>query len=171
MPESEQHARPPDGPFETFHPSGEVATRGRYAGGLYDGTISKFVSSAPGSEPLRSCCVPPGASELRTEYGAGNLLSETFYDRAGRPLCADGTPWPERPPGVPEHAGFDEASKRYCEREGPLFKPSRVRFYDGDGRPAEEFEFANGRPALRRGFGSAGQIVEEWGLAGGKPHG
>ena len=164
-------AEPPDGPFETFHPSGEPLLRGRFLGGKYDGTISKFAASTPGSEPLRNCCVPFGAIELRAEYAAGHLLSETFYDRSGQPLCADGTPWPERPPGVPEHAIFDEGSKRYCERDGSLFTPSRIRYYAADGQPAEEFEFRDGRPSLRRGFGSDGQVVEEWGLSGGKAHG
>jgi hypothetical protein len=166
-----ERVTPPDGPFETLHPSGEVAQRGRYANGKYDGTLSRFASSVPGGEPLRSCCVPPGATELREEYKAGRLLRETFFDRHGRPLCADGTPWPAFPAGVPSSASYDEASKRYVERDGELFAPARLRYYGLDGIPVEEFEFANGRPALRRGFGRDGRCVEEWGLDQGRPHG
>jgi hypothetical protein len=161
----------PDGPFETFHPNGDPLTRGRYAGGKYDGRISKFASSAPGTEPLRPCCVPPGAHELRSEYQNGRLLRETFFDREGRPLSTDGAPWPERPPGVPEHALYDEVSKRYCEREGEFFSPTRLRYFDASGRPAEEFDTENGWATAFRRFGADGRAVEDFGLKGGKPHG
>src|SRR5262249_9691511 len=91
-------AAPPDGPLATRHPNGELASRGTLVAGKLEGTFSRFTSSTPGGEPLRDCCVPPGARELRARYRAGQLLDEVFYDAAGRPLCSDGAPWPERAP-------------------------------------------------------------------------
>src|SRR5688572_29441252 len=68
------------GAFSTYRADGDLHTRGSYLDGKPDGTFSRFTSGRPGALPLRACCVPPGARELRSRYRAGRLLDETFYD-------------------------------------------------------------------------------------------
>jgi hypothetical protein len=162
----------PNGPVSTFHPNGELASRAEYIDGMLEGRLVRFASSDGGGEPLRPCCVPPGASELRAEYKQGALLNETFFDPQGRPLCGDGTPWPERPAGVPEIARYDESSKRYYEAFTRANGESSTRYFDAEGRRVEEFDASGGKLVGRRRFAPEGLCVEEWELdQGGVIHG
>jgi hypothetical protein len=147
------------GEFSLFHPNGELLSRGTYVDDRLDGMLFRFASAAPGGEPLRSCCVPRSAVELRAEYRQGRLLDEIYYDSEGRPLASDGTPWPERPPGVPERAVFDSHSRRYVLREeNDDGNESLQRYYAVTGLPAEEFVVARDRPTTRRFFDARGQL-------------
>ena len=105
-----------EGSFSTFHTNGALFMRGSHSLGKLDGTVSRFTDGVLGSRPLRACCVPPGARELRTRYRAGAFLDETFFDEHGRPLTDDGTPWPERDPAVPASARFEPANGRFLDR-------------------------------------------------------
>lgn len=154
----------PNGPVSTFHPNGELASRAEYIDGELEGQLLRFVSSDGAGEPLRPCCVPPGASELRAQYKRGTLLNETFFDQQGRPLCGDGTPWPERPAGVPEAARYDESSKRYYEAFERANGESSTRYFDAEGRRVEEFDSSRGKLVARRRFAPEGLCVEEWEL-------
>jgi tetratricopeptide (TPR) repeat protein len=156
----------PHGPVSTFHPNGELASRGEYVEGKLEGLLVRFASSDGAGEPLRPCCVPPGASELRAEYKHGALLRETFFDAAGRPLCGDGTPWPARPAGIPEAASYDESSKRYYEAFERANGESSTRYFDADGRRVEELDLSRGRLVARRRFAPDGLCVESWELDG-----
>src|SRR5690349_6210936 len=104
------------GAFSTFRADGVLVTRGSYRAGKLDGKISRFTSGEPGAPTLRACCVPEAARELRTTYRTGRVLHEVFYDGGGRPLCEDGTPWPERPASIPEEAIFDDLSAHFVLR-------------------------------------------------------
>jgi hypothetical protein len=154
----------PHGPVSTFHPNGELASRGEYVDGKLEGLLVRFASSDAAGEPLRPCCVPPGASELRAEYKQGALLSETFFDAQGRPLCGDGTPWPARPAGIPEAARYDESSRRYYEAFQRASGESSTRYFDADGRRADELDLSRGRLVARRRFAPDGLCVESWEL-------
>jgi len=160
------------GPFSSFHTTGEVASRGGYLDDRLDGTLFRFVSATPGGEPLRACCVPPSSVELRAEYRSGRLITEVYYDAKGRPLAGDGTPWPERPPGVPANATYDEPSKRYCERiETADGSQATLRYFAASGRIAEELSLSAGRTVGRRRFDADGELREAHGLERGVPHG
>ncbi|HEX6276707.1 MAG TPA: hypothetical protein VFZ53_26875, partial [Polyangiaceae bacterium] len=74
------------GEFESYHANGELESRGCYVDGVLDGPSHRYSSGKPGTAPLRSCCVPPGAWELRVRYRRGAALAETFYDAGGRAL-------------------------------------------------------------------------------------
>lgn len=153
------------GEFSLFHRNGDVLSRGVYVDDRLEGTLFRFASSAPGGEPLRACCVPESAVELRAEYRRGRLLDEVYYDGHGRPLSHDGTPWPERPQGVPERAVFDGHSGRYVLREENDDGTEQLhRFYGATGFPAEELAVVRGRSTRRRLFDARGTLRFEEGL-------
>ncbi len=153
------------GPFSSFHPSGEVASRGAFVDDRLDGTFFRFVSSAPGGEPLRHCCVPPGAVELRAEYKGGRFVNETFYDETGAPLAPDGSRWPARPAGVPASARFDERSSRYVDRiEDEDGSRATLRYFSADGVCVEELPLLNGIIVGRRRFDERGKLASDYGF-------
>jgi hypothetical protein len=147
------------GELTLFHPNGELLGRGAYVDDRLEGTLFRFASDAPGGEPLRSCCVPSGAVELRAEYRHGRLLDEVYYDGEGRPLGRDGTPWPERPPFVPERAVFDEHSRRYVlHEENDAGTEQLRRYFAATGLREEELAIVRGRSTTRRLFDAAGRL-------------
>lgn len=151
------------GPFQTFHPDGALARTGSYVDGELDGLVTAYSSDVPGADCLRPCCVPPGATELRTRYRNGSTLREIFYDSAGRPLRADGTPWPERPPGLADHADFDELSGRWFvhTRTTPEGDAGMTRYFATDGSCSEEIELISGRKRGSRRFDAQGTLLEQ----------
>ncbi len=161
------------GPFSAYHPKGGLARRGSYLDGKLHGTVASFASDEAGAEPLRTCCVPPGARELRAVYSAGVIERETYFDGAGRPLCSDGTPWPERAPALPEDVEYDAGAG--CWRlslpgEGGSM---RYRFFSLDGTRIQEDEFVGGqrRATFRydaRGALSTERHFDERGVAQGR---
>src|SRR5690242_5743824 len=112
--EQNEHGEP-HGLWCTFTVDGLPRTRGSYENGKLDGYLSRFTDGEPGSALLRGCCVPPGAREHRTRFRSGRMLEDFFLDERGRPLCADGTPWPERPATIPEHACWTPHSETFVE--------------------------------------------------------
>ena len=151
------------GPFTGYHPGGATARRGEFVAGKLHGPVTRFAGDQLGSEPLRACCVPPGATELRSSYLEGQLLRELFVDAAGRPLSSDGTPWPERAAGVPEDAEFDDNSDRWCVRGSGTAANERhtLRYYGLDGCLLEEVELAGSRRRAARRFDASGALIEE----------
>jgi antitoxin component YwqK of YwqJK toxin-antitoxin module len=150
------------GPFTEYHPGGATARQGEFVAGKLHGPVTRFAGDQLGSEPLRACCVPPGATELRSSYLEGQLLRERFVDAAGRPLSSDGTPWPERAAEVPEDAEFDRNADRWCVRSNAAgANEYTVRYYGLDGRLLEEIEIASSRRRTVRCFDASGALIEE----------
>jgi antitoxin component YwqK of YwqJK toxin-antitoxin module len=150
------------GPFTGHHPGGATARRGEFVAGKLHGVVTRFASDQLGSEPLRACCVPPGATELRSSYLEGQLLREVFVDAAGRPLSSDGKPWPERATAVPEDAVFDDNAGRWSVRSNATAATEyTVRYYGLDGCLLEEIELAASRHRTVRRFDSSGALIEE----------
>lgn len=151
------------GPFRIYHPNGAVAREGLYVGGAIHGEVTAYACEDPTPERLRSCCVPPGAFQMKARYDEGRLQRETFLDKQGRVLLSDGSPRPERPASVPEAGGFDEHDRRWSH--GAL-SPDRGafgpwRFWTEEGRLDEEAEYADGRKRLTRLFDGEGRIRQE----------
>ena len=149
-----------DGPFAIYHPDGAVAREGVYAAGVLDGLVTTYAPNDPGGEPLRSCCVPPGAARLCERYQAGDFLVETFYDEAGRALLSDGGPCPPRPASLPELAGYDEGRKGWA-----LHTRQLDRYWTLDGTLLEEVERAPDGGRIVRVFDDRGQVCEESGFS------
>ncbi|WP_437275411.1 hypothetical protein WME90_29735 [Sorangium sp. So ce375] len=160
-----------DGPFTLFHPSGEPAQRGRYRGGQLDGEVVACGSDAPTELRLRSCCVPPGAWELRTQYRQGLIMRQVFHDRAGYPISADGSRWPDKPACIAEEADYDQGSQRWLVREEDDASASLIdRYFTREGKPSQEIEIragtrhrelrydALGRPSEQRHFDPQGRF-------------
>jgi antitoxin component YwqK of YwqJK toxin-antitoxin module len=144
-----------EGPFAMFHPDGSVSRQGTFSAGCAEGIVSAFPGVGVGSEPLRSCCVPPGAVRLDLLYEKGDIVQEIFYDTDGRPILSDGRPRPPRPSGVPDDAEYDEAGTQWARR-----RPELHRFWTEAGVLTSEIEYANGRQRVARTFDAAGRLAE-----------
>jgi hypothetical protein len=158
--EHDEHGRR-HGSFSAFAADGALVTRGSYREGRRDGTFSTFSGEGPAARPLRACCVPPGARELRTRFHAGRVLDETFYDDHGRGLCDDGTPWPERDARVPDSARFEPANGRFIDRLEHAEGYATLRVYEPHGSLAEEVEIVAGKARRHRRFAADGSCREE----------
>ncbi|WP_437333126.1 hypothetical protein [Sorangium sp. So ce394] len=151
-----------DGPFTVFHPNGQPAQRGRYRGGQLDGEVVAYGSDAPTELRLRRCCVPPGAWELRTQVRQGQILREVFHDRAGHPISADGSRWPERPAGVAEAADYDQGSQRWIlVEEDEASAATLHRYFTTAGKPAQEIEVRAGARYRELQYDALGRPSEE----------
>ena len=144
-----------EGPFAMFHPDGRVSREGIFTAGRAEGIVSAYPGVGPGAEPLRSCCVPPGAVRLDLRFEEGEVVQEIFYDADGRPILSDGRPWPPRPPGVPDDAEYEEAAPQWARRRAELH-----RFWSETGVLVSEIEFANGVRRAERTFDAAGRLAE-----------
>ena len=144
-----------EGPFAMFHPDGRVSREGIFSAGRAEGIVSAYPGVGPGAEPLRSCCVPPGAVRLDLRFEEGEVVQEIFYDADGRPILSDGRPWPPRPSGVPDDAEYEEAAPQWVRRRAELH-----RFWNEAGVLVSEIEFANGVRRAERTFDAAGGLAE-----------
>ncbi|HTB59696.1 MAG TPA: hypothetical protein VLC06_17605 [Polyangia bacterium] len=144
-----------EGPFAMFHPDGRVSREGTFTAGRAEGIVSAYPGVGPGAEPLRSCCVPPGAIRLDLRFEEGEIVQEVFYDADGRPILSDGRPWPPRPSGVPEDAEYEEGVPQWARRRAELH-----RFWTAAGVLSSEIEFAKGVRRAERTFDAAGRLAE-----------
>jgi hypothetical protein len=149
-----------DGPFSMFHPNGQLAREGNYAQGELDGACIAYASDAATSLPLRSCCVPTGATKLRAEYRHGQVVRQDFYDAEERALSSDGSPLPARPESIPEHADFDDLAWRWVVREQKNPVCHLDRFFTAEGVLCEELEYSGGLKRARRLFDDAAALRE-----------
>jgi hypothetical protein len=153
-----------EGAWRRFHPDGAVAREGRYEGGQAHGRMIAHGTDAPTTEPLQSCCVPPGAWELQHDYDRGHLTDIRWYDRAGVHILPSGAPHPARPAGLPPEARFEEGRDQWT-----------VTAYDDNGQPhgvwkrwardgvlRERDEYAAGKAdGLWQRWGETGALEEE----------
>jgi hypothetical protein len=148
----------PDGPFTSYHPDGGIARRGACVAGRIEGIVSSFAGPA-GGEPLRACCAPPLAVRLDSRYQGGELVGEVFFDAGGRPIRSDGSPWPARPPGVPEDAEHDEPSGGWSR-----WRPSLHQFWSAAGVLVREVDLQDGWRRAERVYDEAGELREACGF-------
>ena len=144
-----------EGPFAMFHPDGTVSRQGTFIAGRAEGIVQAYPGVGAGAEPLRSCCVPPGAARLDLLYEKGDIVQEIFYDADARPILADGRPWPTRPSGVPDDAEYDEAGTQWARR-----RPELHRFWTEAGMLTSEIEYTKGVRRAARTFDAAGRLGE-----------
>jgi hypothetical protein len=141
-----------DGPFAVFHPSGKVAREGRYVAGEIDGDLVARLDveagvddyGNTGGEPLRGCCVPPRAVEMRAAYQRGEMQFERFYDDAGCLLLSDGRVSPTAPEAIADRARYDESDNRWVVAPAPDDPEQLHRYYRLDGSLEEEVRFREG---------------------------
>ena len=96
-----------------FTPTARSPSAAVTGAGNLEGDLVAFASDSELGEPLRGCCVPEGARQLRARYEKGELLYEKFLDADGRALLSDGSLCPPRPEALPELAQFDESERRW----------------------------------------------------------
>jgi hypothetical protein len=153
----------PHGAFTIYHSDGRVAREGAYREGEIEGLVSAFAGEGESAEPLRSCCVPANAWQMRSLYRQGQLQNETFFDREGFPLLSDGSRRPERPAGVPAEAEFDEFNGRWgagaTEESGTWV--GRWRFWTVEGRLDEEADYQGSRKVWSRLHDGRGEVRQE----------
>ena len=149
-----------EGPFAMFHPDGTVSRQGSFIAGCAEGIVQAYPGVGAGAEPLRSCCVPPGAARLDLLYEKGDIVQEIFYDADARPILEDGRPWPPRPTGVPDDAEYDEKAPQWARRRTELH-----RFWTAAGVLSSEIAFSQGVRRAVRTFDAAGRLEEAWELS------
>jgi hypothetical protein len=160
------------GPFVAYHPDGRVAREGQYENGELIGALTAYAPEGEEGEPLRSCCVPANAWQMRACYEQGQLLYQRFFDREGRALLSDGSLRPARPPGLPERADFDEGDRRWGVPPLPEEPDQLWRFYREDGALDEEARFDQGFKVLTRLRARDGSVKQETHLdRNGRRHG
>ncbi len=151
-----------DGGFEIFHPSGAVARKGRLVAGELDGDIVATVDAGGQGEPLRSCCVPEPAVEMRSLFERGQLVYERFYDDRGRLLLSDGGLCPDRPAGLPERADYDEGTGRWMIAPDRTAGERFFRHHRQDGSLAEESVIEDGWKTFERRYDREGSVAVEF---------
>jgi hypothetical protein len=158
------HAGARHGTFRRFHPDGSLAREGVFVDGQPHGTITAHGHERPTPEPLQSCCVPPGAWQLQTDYDQGHMNELRWYDRAGVHILPSGVPHPVRPATVPRHVRYEEGRKQWVEShytEGA--SPDGVwRRWATDGVLRERDEYRAGKAhGLWQRWDEAGALTEE----------
>ena len=151
------------GPFSRFHRSGEVSRSGAYENGQLHGIVMCYASEERGDEPLRCCCVPPGAARMEARFDAGSLQRESFFDAEGNPLLSDGSIRPERPAGVSDRADYEEQTQRW--RLGVIDgstgqSTGTWRWWRQDASLHEEADYQSSRRIARRLYDESGVIFE-----------
>lgn len=147
-----------EGTFTTYHAGGAVARTGTAILGRVEGLVSAF-AGPPGSEPLRTCCVPPAAVRMESRYEGGALLHDVFFDASGQPLQSDGRPWPARPAGVPEEASYDEPSGGWAR-----WRPTQTAYWSAAGVLVKEVDLDRGLRCAERIYDGAGVLRESLGF-------
>lgn len=148
-----------DGPFTVYHPDGTIAREGQYVAGRIDGLVRVHASPDGSGEPLRPCCVPPGAMRMDIQFRSGDYLLEVFYDREGRALLSDGNLRPACPASLADLVAFDESRGAWMSRS-----PTLDRWWTVDGVLFEEQErVADGR-RVTRFYEATGLVREERGV-------
>lgn len=96
----------PHGAFTRYHENGEPSRTGRFVRGTLQGTNVFTRSTGPTTENF-----PAGLGKhiwrCEMDFVDGRMTEGRLYDREGRRVMEDGTPFPtERPAGVPADAHF-----------------------------------------------------------------
>ena len=151
-----------EGGFTAYHPDGRVAREGRYLNGELVGPLVAYAPDGDDGEPLRPCCVPANAWQMRAEYDRGQALYQRFFDREGHALLSDGSICPTPPPGLPARADFDEGDRRWAvspAAEDP--GSARGVFTARRARSLEEARFEEGFKVLARFYAADGTVKQE----------
>jgi antitoxin component YwqK of YwqJK toxin-antitoxin module len=164
----------PHGPFRRFHPDGTLAREGAFVDGAPHGTVIAYASDAPGAEPLRPCCVPPGAWRMQIDFSNGLENENRFFDRAGLEILPNGLPVPPRPASLPADARYDWSDEHWivsqCSARGEAEGVWRRWSKDGVLREHQEFSAGRLHGAWRR-FDEHGTPIEEGGWTDGERDG
>ena len=163
--EYEHRAGERDGAFRRFHPDGSLAREGFYLEGRQHGRMKAHGYEGPGftSEPLQSCCVPPGAWQLEHEFERGQLVNARWYDRAGVHILPSGKPHPPRPASVAPEAPFEERRDQWVRSSFADGFPDGVWLrWSREGVLRERDEYRAGKAhGLWQRFDEAGVLADE----------
>lgn len=150
-----------EGPFTVYHPDGKIAREGKYVAGRMDGLVRVHANPDGPGDPLRSCCVPPGATRMDIQFRSGDYLMDVFYDREGRALLSDGNLRPACPASLPQPIEFNESRGAWVSRS-----PTLDRWWTIDGLLFEEEERPGDGRRVTRLYDAGGLVREERGVDG-----
>lgn len=106
----------PDGRFRRYHPNGQVSIEGEHRLGAPVGVHTTYRSVDINDEAVHTCCLPPNARKLVTQYPDDGRQLDDYFDERGRRLQRDGSLYPETPVGVAATARLD--LQRSCWVDG-----------------------------------------------------
>jgi hypothetical protein len=162
------------GQLRRFHPDGTLAREVTYVDGKPHGRLEAWGTEGRTTEPLQSCCVPPGAWRLQIDYAEGSTLALRWYDREGVHILPSGNPYPPRPASVPPDALFEEEQERWVvaghTATGEAAGLWRRWSLDGVLREHDEFEAGKPHGTWRR-YDERGALAEESTWRAGVRHG
>lgn len=160
------------GPFRRYHPDGTLAREGAHQAGNPVGQVIAYRSLEASDEPLRRCCVPPGAHKMVIQYGHQCVEWESFLDQQGRQLLPDGSLHPERPPSVDEVARYVPQNEQWESGCNQGTKRDGVwKWWSKSGQLREVAEYAAGQHHGVRQTYTDGQLVASWTYRQGTLHG
>jgi tetratricopeptide (TPR) repeat protein len=141
-----EHGKP-HGPFKRFHESGAVSQEGAFEGGDLHGTRVWLASDVTTSEDMHGEHVSPVIRRSEMDYAHGRVTEVRHFDGEGR-LCAhDGTPYPDRPEGVPRNAFYRSERDQWVagEVDAEGQRTGTWQTWSSNGALLEESEFAAGK--------------------------
>ncbi|MGH1345723.1 MAG: hypothetical protein ACRBN8_29430 [Nannocystales bacterium] len=123
------------GQSKRFHESGEVSQTCSFVRGTLHGRRTWFSIEGPTTENTRPSGVPEHVMRSEMDYEMGDVTAVRHFDAAGRRLCADGTPFPDRPSSLPESAWWDEREDRWKDgrANGDAEKIGAWKHWDREG--------------------------------------
>lgn len=157
---TEHVAGKPHGAFTRYHENGEPSRTGTFVRGTLHGTNVFTRSTAPTTENF-----PSGLGKhiwrCEMDFVDGRMAEGRLFDREGRRVMEDGTPFPTaRPPGVPDAAHFREVDGDHVWVHGETRQVGDAwhrigtwRYWDADGVLVSEERYENGERVFDRPSG------------------
>lgn len=142
----------PHGNFTRYHENQEPSRTGRFVGGVLHGTNVFTRSTAKTSENFPAG-LGPNIWRCEMDFVDGQTTDGRLFDREGRRVMEDGTPFPtERPVGVSANAHFKkDDDDEYCwvegstqEIDGDWVKVGTWRWWTPEGELVREERYQNG---------------------------
>jgi antitoxin component YwqK of YwqJK toxin-antitoxin module len=124
------------GAFQRFHQSGEVSQAGTFVAGQFHGQRTWFATDGDTTERMHGDHLSHAIVRVEQDHVHGVITTARHFGADGAALATDGTPLPNRPEGVPEHAIYDPKRSQWrvgtYDKQG--FQNGLLEVFDADGR-------------------------------------
>ena len=135
----------PHGMFKRFHETGDVSREGRFVEGTLEGTNVFLRCEGETSESFPRG-LGPDVWRAEMDFEGGQIVGGRLYNRDGARVLEDGSPYPERPAGVPEAAHYQARSERWVEgtADDNGDRLGTWRWWSREGKLVETHDYVDG---------------------------